>query len=154
MKNIFKKINNKHDRGFVLLFSVLVSAVIFFIGAGIFSISFKELLISSLAKESQKSIFAADAGVECGLQADTDGKFSDPATPAPFVCFGESIQPTSDGYQRFSFTVPFTEDKTCAIVTVIKSIGTLIYAQGYNKCNADGPVQFPGLAERVYKVSF
>lgn len=154
MKNIFKKINNKYQKGFVLLFSVLVSAVIFFIGVGIFSISFKELLISSLAKESQKSIFAADAGVECGLQADTDGKFADPAVPAPFSCFGEEIQPQPYGYLTARFIIPFSENKTCAVVTVTKNTGTLIYAQGYNKCNADGPVQFPGLAERVYKVAF
>lgn len=155
MKNIFKKINSKNNKGFVLLFSVIVSAVIFFIGAGIFSISFKELLISSLSKESQKSIFAADAGVECGLQADTDGNFADPTAPLPFSCFGETIQPQSDGYSIVRFYVPFTQDKTCARVTVIKSMVTTIYAQGYNKCDSDGqPVVFPGLAERVYKVSF
>jgi hypothetical protein len=48
---------NKQQDGFVLLFTIVVTAIIFFIGAGIYSLSFKELMVSSLSKESQKSIF-------------------------------------------------------------------------------------------------
>lgn len=159
MKQFFKKLYRTDHQGFVLLFSVVVSAVIFFIGAGIFAISFKELLISSLGKESQKSIFAADAGVECGLQADTDGRFVDAGNFPPFQCFGAAIADSgTDGLNKFYFTIIYP-DKTCAKVTAIKPYDggptlTTIYAQGYNKCNNDGPVNFPGLAERVYKVSF
>jgi divalent metal cation (Fe/Co/Zn/Cd) transporter len=65
MKKLFSQSDKQHN-GFVLLFALVVSAIIFFIGAGIFSISFKELMVSSISKESQKSIFAADSGVECG----------------------------------------------------------------------------------------
>lgn len=160
MKQFFKKLYRTDHQGFVLLFSVVVSAVIFFIGAGIFTISFKELLISSLGKESQKSIFAADAGVECGLQLDTDGYFIDnTAYSEVFNCFGSVIANKYDnGINEFYFTLIYP-DKTCAKVTTIKPydggpVLTTIYAQGYNKCNNDGPVNFPGLAERVYKVSF
>ena len=162
MKQFFKKIHRTDHQGFVLLFSVVVSAVIFFIGAGIFAISFKELLISSLGKESQKAIFAADAGVECGLQVDTDNYFVDnTAYSNVFNCFGSRITDKYDnGINQYNFTVIYP-DKTCARVTVIKPYDggpttlTTIYAQGYNKCNDTGPIiGYPGLSERVYKVSF
>lgn len=162
MKQFFKKIHRTDHQGFVLLFSVVVSAVIFFIGAGIFAISFKELLISSLGKESQKAIFAADAGVECGLQADTDNYFIDSATfYSDFKCFDITpIDKQDNGGGKYSFTVIYP-DYTCARVTTTKPDGsgattlTTIYAQGYNKCNDNGPIiGYPGLSERVYKVSF
>lgn len=165
MKQFFKKLHRTDHQGFVLLFSVVVSAVIFFIGAGIFAISFKELLISSLGKESQKAIFAADAGVECGLQLDTDGYFVDGAVFASeFKCFGVSPLPYPEKWENsngeYHFTVVYP-DKTCAKVTTIKPYDggpttlTTIYAQGYNKCNDTGPIiGYPGLSERVYKVSF
>jgi hypothetical protein len=160
MKQFFKKINRSRHDGFVLLFSVVVSAVIFFIGAGIFAISFKELLISSLGKESQKSIFAADAGVECGLQLDTDGKFLDEDTfYTASACFGFNLIDKYFNLEGYHFIVVYP-DKTCAKVTAIKPYDggptlTTIYAQGYNKCDDNGPITtYPGLSERVYKVSF
>jgi hypothetical protein len=158
MKQLFSQSDKQHN-GFVLLFALVVSAIIFFIGAGIFSISFKELLISSISKESQKSIFAADSGVECGLWADTNDKLEDPVTLTN--CFGDSsniFAATSN-----SFDVYYPESKTCAHVEISyddtdpQGLKTTIVAQGFNKCNPENgqPItSYAGLAERVYKVSY
>ncbi len=155
MKQLFLQSDKQHN-GFVLLFALVVSAIIFFIGAGIFSISFKELMVSSISKESQKSIFAADSGVECGLWADMNDLLG-----TPFSCFNTDNTTVFNSTSE-SFDVYYNDSKTCAHVN-ISSIDagdrgneTTIVAQGYNKCTDQGlPItSYAGLAERVYKVSY
>lgn len=142
--------DQKHN-GFVLLFTLVVSTIIFFIGAGMYSIAFKELITSSIAQESQKSIYAADAGVECGLYIvdvfEERGSFN---------CFGKTV--TKEDSNKVK--IPF-EDGSCVWVTIEISqdieglnAGTrTIYGQGFNKCDGTEPVSYPGLTERVYKVT-
>lgn len=151
--------NNTQQSGFVLLFSLVVSAIIFLVGAGIFSLSFKELLVSSIAQESQKSIFAADSGVECALYTDTNySSFDNNHTTVS--CFGQDtipLTPTTAG--AFTFNIAFPDNSTCAVVNVATDTPqtgqTTVVAQGYNKCTGDHPVPaYPGLTERVYKVTF
>ncbi len=147
---------NTHNeqQGFVLLFAIVVSAVIFFIGAGIFSIAYKELIISSLGKDSQKSIFMADSAIECTLQAYRDGKFDGSlASVGNFPCFGDSVA-IGGGSMTDSLSFRLSLDDACARVSVSRETSKFVFfAQGYNKCNEDSPVEnFPGLTERVYKV--
>ncbi len=157
MKTIVLQKNTTHQSGFVLLFSLVVSAIIFLVGAGIFSLSFKELLVSSISKESQKSIFAADSGVECALYADTaNGGFNQDLTS--ISCLDQQniiLNTTSAGV--YTFNIGF-ENNTCSSVHVStddpSSGQTTVIAQGYNKCSGDTPVQYQGLTERVYKVTF
>jgi hypothetical protein len=152
---------NKQQDGFVLLFTIVVTAIIFFIGAGIYSLSFKELMVSSLSKESQKSIFAADSGVECALWANINN-----VPPfESFPCMGYSTR--SFGQDGLSFYAQF-DNKLCARVLVQQvttldpsdldaagTTSTKVISQGYNKCNDFYPVpNYAGLAERVYKVSY
>jgi hypothetical protein len=158
MKSFPKKLNQHQERGFVLLFAIVVSAVIFFIGAGIFSIAYKELLVSSLGKDSQKSIFAADSAVECALQAYQDGQF-DQSSVQSFNCFGGSIKDLDNSTAgRPSFRIFFPDDGSCAKVTVdmITRLDQIsFFSQGYNKCNsgnAEPVTAYPGLTERVYRV--
>lgn len=153
---------NKQQDGFVLLFTIVVTAIIFFIGAGIYSLSFKELMVSSLSKESQKSIFAADSGVECALWANINGV----DTSTRFPCMGYTTMPFGPG-PNGSFYAQF-DNKICARVSINKitipdpndpdaagTTTTQIVSQGYNKCNEFSPVNnYAGLAERVYKVSY
>lgn len=150
-------LNNRNEQqGFVLLFAIVVSAVIFFIGAGIFSIAYKELIISSLGKDSQKSIFMADSAIECALQVYRDGKFDggNLAIVGNFSCFGELV--SIDGVDASTTSLAFrlSLDDACARVSVSRETSKFVFfAQGYNKCNEGSPVEnFPGLTERVYKV--
>jgi hypothetical protein len=161
MKKIFSQSYKQHN-GFVLLFALVVSAIIFFIGAGIFSISFKELLVSSISKESQKSIFAADSGVECGLWADTNDLIGDSTNFK--TCFSDGqTNVIVDPVNSNVFDVYYPDSKTCAHVEISsvdagdRGNETTIIAQGYNKCNPENgqPIRsYAGLAERVYKVSY
>ncbi|MEK7134342.1 MAG: pilus assembly PilX N-terminal domain-containing protein [Patescibacteria group bacterium] len=58
------------DRGFVLPLAVLLAGILLSIGLAIFSITLKELTLSSSGRESQIAFFAADAGTECALYWD------------------------------------------------------------------------------------
>ncbi len=54
-----------------MLFTVLVVTLILSIAISISNLSFKQTVLSSLAKDSQISFYEADAAVECGLKYDT-----------------------------------------------------------------------------------
>jgi len=60
----------KNNKGFALLFSVLVSSLLLTIGLSIFSIALKELAISTSARQSIHAFFAADSGREYFLYRD------------------------------------------------------------------------------------
>jgi hypothetical protein len=53
------------NKGYTLLFAVIVSAVVLSVGISILTISRKEFLLSSSARESTYAFYAADSGLEC-----------------------------------------------------------------------------------------
>jgi hypothetical protein len=59
-------------QGFAMLFTVLVMTLILSIALGIANITFKQTILSSLAKDSQVAFYQADAGIECVLYYDLD----------------------------------------------------------------------------------
>lgn len=150
-KNIFK-----NKGGYTLLFSVLVSSIVLAVGISILTISKKEFLLSSSARESIVAFYAADSGLECGIFNDSSGNFSTTTEiDAKVKCFGEVlINPTKDLKDTFSYvssesgsvgTFTFHVNKTgssaCAVVSVRKyikdylgedTIFTQIISDGYN----------------------
>lgn len=65
-----QKNQRQNNRGFALLFSVLLASFLLTIGLSIFSIALKELAISTAARQSVRAFFAADSGRECALYWD------------------------------------------------------------------------------------
>lgn len=57
-------------KGFLLVISIMIAAVVLTVGLGVASITYKEIIISSFSKESQKAFYAADSGIECALYWD------------------------------------------------------------------------------------
>jgi len=55
------------QRGFVLLFAILVSSVILAVGMGAFNITLKELALSAAGRDSQVAFYYADTGSECAF---------------------------------------------------------------------------------------
>lgn len=53
------------NEGYTMLFAVLVSTVLLSIGIFILNVSKKEVLLSSIGRESAIAFYAADGGVEC-----------------------------------------------------------------------------------------
>jgi Tfp pilus assembly protein PilX len=72
MKKYFTQLKNRlaQKKGFAMLFTVLVISIILSIGLGIANTTFKQTILSNLAKDSQQAFYQADSGVECGLYYD------------------------------------------------------------------------------------
>lgn len=71
-------INNKkqmNNSGFAMLFTVLIISLILSISLGISNVTFKQTILSSLAKDSQVAFYQADSATECGVYYDTIDKF-------------------------------------------------------------------------------
>lgn len=68
--------NHSRKKGFTLLIAVLVSSIFLSLASTIATITFKQIILSSIGKDSQRAFYAADAGMECALYWDL--KFSDP----------------------------------------------------------------------------
>jgi len=161
-----------HTQGFTILYAVLISSVMLAIGIAIFNITVRELRLSSVVRESQKAIYAADSGAECGLyNAFRMDRFST-SSPQTFSCSDQTFplpsatRPSTDtaqiggyGYSDSSnsatstFTV--TYGATCAVVSISQhllpgnQIRTIIESRGYNPCTF-GPTR----VERVYRVLY
>ena len=143
-KNIYKKTNDK--KGFVLLFSVLVSSLLLSIGLAIFNITIKELVLVGSARESQFAIYAADTGADCALYWDIkQGPISE-VTPMAIQCHGQSMTVGGTGLgvpSIFSFNLP--PESSCVVVAVTKSLNpsgstrTVIESRGYNTCDVNNP---------------
>lgn len=177
---IYRFYNSTEKRGFALLFSVLVSSILLTIGLGIFSITYKELLLSSSDRESQIAFYAADTGTECALYWDIQhpdtlhsvfGLVLSPATTSPpnasnpIVCGNQDII-TNGHWNPGGATAPIVttfriEDiggtGACADVTVTKDYDsgrgvrtTQIDSRGFNTCDMNAPRR----AERGLRVEY
>jgi hypothetical protein len=126
--------NGKLSAGFTLFYAVLVASLLLAIGLAIFNITFKEVVLSSGARESANAFYAADTGLECALYWDLKhGLISSPA----FGAYGDSLASGLVVYWRF-------EDGNGSLTTVDSSgggnVGTLTNMPGDNTTWVDGQV--------------
>ncbi len=98
-------------RGFTLFYAMLISSLLLAIGIAIFNITFKELTLSSGARESANAFYAADTGLECALYWDL--KHAALSAPA-FGFYGDSLASGLTGYWRF-------EDNTGSLIALDSS---------------------------------
>lgn len=142
----------RNNNGFVLLYAVLVASVISITGVLLSDIIFKQLVLSSIGKESQLAYYAATAGDECARYWDKkfafgeiDGACPDceyfPSADSSIQCNGDEINVDQINDQPllkiFEFIVPNLQNNSCAIITVTKNLEqektTLFKSQGYNR---------------------
>lgn len=64
-----KKIKNivSKQKGYAILFAVVITSIISVIVAGISNLTYKQLILSSLVKDSQQAFYMADTAIECAL---------------------------------------------------------------------------------------
>ncbi len=180
--NVFSETgsNNVHNRGFAILFAVLVSGILHTIGLGIFSITYKELLLSSSDRESQVAFYAADTGTECALYWDIQhpdtpysvfGLVLSPATTSPpdesspILCGNQDVILNgywSPGGMAAPIETTFRIENiggtsACADVTVTKDYDsgegkrtTQIDSRGFNTCDTNASRR----AERGLRVEY
>ena len=137
------------QRGFVILFTVLIASIVLAIAIGISSISLGEVLLSASAKEGNTSFYAANSGAECALYWDRIENVFDPTNPESFSCNG---QPLSSSL----FRLELNNNTNCAIVTVNKDITndlTRIESLGYN-VPCDKILNNPKAVQRAIRVTY
>ncbi len=150
-------------RGFTLLLAVLVSSILVSLGASIFNILSKEILLSSSGRESQFAFFAADTGIECGIYWDIrQNAFSTTSALTQVACGGgiADLTRTSGGTvlrptlrTAFSFLLEGNISNPCVTVTVDKTFNpteTVVASRGYNTCVTTSPLRL----ERAIRVKY
>ena len=61
---------NKKQKGYAILFTIVIVSAISVITAGLSNAAYKQLILSSLAKDSQAAFYQADTASDCALYAD------------------------------------------------------------------------------------
>ncbi len=65
-----KEYLKKNEKGFVILFAMVIAMTITLIASGLYTTSKKQTILSSYAKESQIAFYAANSALECALYHD------------------------------------------------------------------------------------
>jgi len=63
-------LNNKKQKGFTLLYAVLVSSIVLSASLSIINIALKQHKLSALSRESKIAFYAANTGIDCALYWD------------------------------------------------------------------------------------
>jgi hypothetical protein len=138
----------KKQKGYAILFTVIIIGAISALTAGLSNTIFKQLILSSLVKSSQSAFYQADTAWDCALYADLVNPSDIVNTEGHWTCGNSNlnISPTGGG----SYTIyPAIEDSTtpCFRIDVTKTknqieptvTDTQILAKGYNICDKSNP---------------
>jgi hypothetical protein len=136
-----KLINRKKEKGFALLFSVLVSSLLLTIGLSIFNIALKELAISSATERSIHAFYAADSGREFALYQDT--RLEDEVKTLKLID-RDPDETASDSIGK-TFVIDGDDEGPNFVVTFFKAwhdgttnkIDTTIVSRGYDSIGGD-----------------
>ncbi len=90
MKTGAKNRGRPAQAGFTLLLAALVASIVLSLGSSIFTIAKKQVLLSSVGRDSQFAFYAADTAAECALYYDV--RFSRFATSTDSVIPMQTIQ--------------------------------------------------------------
>jgi hypothetical protein len=128
----------RDTRGFTLLLSVLIAAIVLALATSIFQIARKEITLSSLGRDSQFAFYAADTGAECALYWDV--RFDYFATSSPGItpeCDTDETLNATGHSSVYPYTVSFEFEPNgiCSRVYVTKSQTsphTVIHADGFS----------------------
>jgi hypothetical protein len=170
----------RHTSGYTLLLAVLISSLLLTVALSVFSLSSKEVILSSSSRESQFAFYAADAGMECALYWDFKFVGGDPLVRSVFPtssdstllpsgssidCVNNDISsnwgytpplPTGDeATTTFSLNLgdPTTDNDECVIVTVAKfgsPTRTKVEARGRNSCDTTNPRRVERALRAIY----
>lgn len=132
-------------RGFTLLTAIILASVILALALALLDVTYKQVILSSSAKQSQYAFYAADSALECVLYYDQqyDAFGTNPFGLSSISCNGTSISFSSSGSapRTTALTIPCAgiSGSEQAYVQIFKNYpGTpsnRLYANGYSSCN-------------------
>jgi Tfp pilus assembly protein PilX len=135
-----------NERGFALFIAIILSAVAVMITLSLTTLAYKNLLLSSDARDSGYAFYSADSALQCVLNYDKAAVIQYSAsTPSSyqFTCGAAGVQVTLTGTAYDAHTDRFlsgwftANGSRCARITVYKTDGTIIpsatyYTEGVN----------------------
>jgi hypothetical protein len=127
-------------RGFTALLAAIVASLLLLLSVAMFGIVRKEVLLSSIGRDSQFAFYAADTGAECALFWDFRFNAFEQNPSLPISCGNVSIGALAfPGYGNpitFQYDYePMPGRQYCVDVTVVKNNSnprTVIESRGYN----------------------
>lgn len=141
----------KEQKGFTLLLAALVASLVLALATSIFGLVQKELILSSISRDSQYAFYAADTGAECALYWDVRYRYfglDEPSEGIPTPrCGEENIcdevnECIREGGDSQTMSFRFEPNGFCVDVSVTKErsgsgvITSVINADGYSRrCN-------------------
>lgn len=130
--------------GYALLFAMFVSSVLLSAGLGISGIIYKELILSTIGRESQYSFYNAQTALECAFYLNSHGGISS-SSMCDGMLIDHFIPDISDGdglTTSFNVYIKPTQTSTtrqCSSIKVHTSTSPSAYmtieARGYNTVN-------------------
>jgi len=130
----------KNNKGFALLYAVMLSSILLAITVGVLNIALKEINFSTSAKDTNDAFFAADTGAECALYYDRSEKniFVDSPSSSQISCNNNIYTVNNDYPSHWVFVITGLgiSGQGCVNVAVDKtdlSGGTTVISKGYNK---------------------
>jgi hypothetical protein len=142
--------NLKRKKGFALLYAILLTGAILTIGVALMNIITKELIYSSVSRNSEVSFYyIANSGKECLLYHNitgvfapynrATGKFELASTGFSISCFGQPISMTKNGAEFiFSGNIDIDGQSRLVNLSIYKNI----------PCLNDGDCSGPALKDR------
>ncbi len=67
---------DKYNKGYTLLFSIIVASIVLSIAAFILSVSRKQFILSAVTRDSTMAIYAADSAIQCAVQSLYEGNLA------------------------------------------------------------------------------
>ncbi|MDB4992021.1 MAG: seg [Parcubacteria group bacterium] len=142
-----------HPRGFALIISVIITSVVLAVGIALIDIAYKQVLLSSSAKNSQVAFYNADSGLECALYWDQKFNAFDYNAPLPATSLSCDLQQISvnppssystnqsGGTRVTTFNIPCPGSGYSSTITIYKqnSGTTDLYSNGYSTCDSASP---------------
>jgi len=142
----------KNQKGFTLLLAALVASIVLALGTSIFGLVQKEIILSSIGRDSQYAFYAADTGAECALYWDVRYRYfgvDEPVDPVPAlrcaeddICDDADDNCTHTGEYPQTLSFQFEPNGFCTNVYIRKTqdgetVRTVVRADGFSRnCNA------------------
>jgi len=136
---IYKKY--KENKGYAILFTVVVIGIISMITIGLSNAAYKQMILSSVARDSMTAFYQADMASECALFFDNDLDSLDRPDIVNFSCAENNLTFTKIGTGSYKITPPSeTGTDKCFRINIKKNVtasltSTEIESMGYNICN-------------------
>ncbi len=144
MKKYFLK--NINQKGYALLFAILIISAISVVTAGLINTVYKQLVLSLLAKDSSSAFYQADTALDCAMYADLYASAIGGLDGDNLQCGGFDLKINKENDGNYSLLPPEDDsNEPCFRINVYKNgaVDTFntskIEARGYNICDMTNP---------------